>query len=248
MELQSRKVAVIDADSICFIAHWDSDSKSFDKPIEDIFNSVDQIISSILIYTNATHYIGFVGFGSCVERNTVYPEYKANRKSREPLEHLKAIKEYMVKKWEFSALYGVEADDMVNSVRLQLEDSVVCAIDKDLLMLEGTHYNYKKNEWVTTSKNEANLYFWQSMIIGDSVDNIKGLEGKGKAFATKLLTLGDDHDHMRTLVFQEYINQYGEYHGISKFYQNYVCLKIKDDFPATGLVNPLKVNVNNLVI
>ena len=46
----------------------------------------------------------------------------------------------------------------------------------------------------------------------------------------------------------EYINQYGEYHGISKFYQNYVCLKIKDDFPATGLVNPLKVNVNNLVI
>lgn len=86
------------------------------------------------------------------------------------------------------------------------------------------------------------------MIIGDSVDNIKGLEGKGKAFATKLLTLGDDHDHMRTLVFQEYINQYGEYHGISKFYQNYVCLKIKDDFPATGLVNPLKVNVNNLVI
>lgn len=248
MELQSRKVAVIDADSICFIAHWDSDSKSFDKPIEDIFNSVDQIISSILIYTNATHYIGFVGFGSCVERNTVYPEYKANRKGREPLEHLKAIKEYMVKKWEFSALYGVEADDMVNSVRLQLEDSVICAIDKDLLMLEGTHYNYKKNEWVTTSKQEANLYFWQSMIIGDSVDNIKGLEGKGKAFATKLLTLGDDHDHMRTLVFQEYINQYGEYHGISKFYQNYVCLKIKDDFPATGLVNPLKVNVNNLVI
>jgi 5'-3' exonuclease len=248
MELQSRKVAVIDADSICFIAHWDSDSKSFDKPIEDIFNSVDQIISSILIYTNATHYIGFVGFGSCVERNAVYPEYKANRKGREPLEHLKAIKEYMVKKWEFSALYGIEADDMVNSVRLQLEDSVICAIDKDLLMLEGTHYNYKKNEWVTTSKNEANLYFWQSMIIGDSVDNIKGLEGKGKAFATKLLTLGDDHDHMRTLVFQEYINQYGEYHGISKFYQNYVCLKIKDDFPATGLVNPLKVNVNNLVI
>jgi 5'-3' exonuclease len=248
MELQSRKVAVIDADSICFIAHWDSDSKSFDKPIEDILKSVDQIISNILISTGVTEYIGFVGFGSCVERNAVYPEYKANRKDREPLEHLKAIKNYMVEKWEFSALHGIEADDMVNSVRLQLEGSVVCAIDKDLLMLEGTHYNYKKNEWVTTSKQEANLYFWQSMIIGDSVDNIKGLEGKGKVFASVLLTTENDVDHMRTLVFDEYINQYGEYHGISKFYQNYVCLKIKDDFPATGLVNPLKVNVNNLVI
>ena len=248
MELQSRKVAVIDADSICFIAHWDSDSKSFDKPIEDIFKSVDQIISNILISTGVTEYIGFVGFGSCVERNAVYPEYKANRKDREPLEHLKAIKDYMVEKWEFSALHGIEADDMVNSVRLQLEGSVVCAIDKDLLMLEGTHYNYKKNEWVTTSKQEANLYFWMSMIIGDAVDNIKGLEGKGKVFAAKLLIDEESVDHMRTLVFDEYINQYGEYHGISKFYQNYVCLKIKDDFPATGLVNPLKVNVNNLVI
>jgi hypothetical protein len=86
------------------------------------------------------------------------------------------------------------------------------------------------------------------MIIGDAVDNIKGLEGKGKVFASVLLTTENDVDHMRTLVFDEYINQYGEYHGISKFYQNYVCLKIKDDFPATGLVNPLKVNVNNLVI
>ena len=248
MELQSRKVAVIDADSICFIAHWDSDSKSFDKPIEDILKSVDQIISNILISTGVTEYIGFVGFGSCVERNAVYPEYKANRKDREPLEHLKAIKNYMVEKWEFSALHGIEADDMVNSVRLQLEGSIVCAIDKDLLMLEGTHYNYKKNEWVTTSKQEANLYFWMSMIIGDAVDNIKGLEGKGKVFAAKLLIDEESVDHMRTLVFDEYINQYGEYHGISKFYQNYVCLKIKDDFPATGLVNPLKVNVNNLVI
>jgi len=248
MELQSKKVAVIDADSICFIAHWDSDSKSFDKPIEDIFKSVDQIISNILISTGVTEYIGFVGYGSCTERTAVYPEYKANRKGREPLEHLKAIKDYMVKKWEFSPLYGIEADDMVNSVRLQLEGSVICAIDKDLLMLEGTHYNYKKNEWVTTSKQEANLYFWQSMIIGDSADNIKGLEGKGKVFASVLLTTENDVDYMRTLVFNEYINQYGEYHGISKFYQNYVCLKIKDDFPATGLVNPLKVNVNNLVI
>ena len=33
MELQSERVAVIDADSICFIAHWDSDNKTFDKSI-----------------------------------------------------------------------------------------------------------------------------------------------------------------------------------------------------------------------
>jgi 5'-3' exonuclease len=248
MELQSERVAVIDADSICFIAHWDSDNKTFDKSLEDILKSTDQIISNILITIGVSKYIGFVGFGKCTERNAVYPEYKANRKDREPLKYLKDVKNHMIDKWKFIALHGIEADDMVNSVRVKVDGSIICAIDKDLLMLEGTHYNYKKNEWVTVTEEEADLYFWKSMIIGDSADNIKGLEGKGKSFADKLLLNIDDVESMRNIVFQEYINQYGEYHGISKFYQNYVCLKIKDDFPATGFLNPINVDVDNLVI
>lgn len=248
MELQSERVAIIDADSICFIAHWDSDSKSFDKSLEDILQSTDQIISNILITIGASKYIGFVGYGRCAERNAVYPEYKANRKDKEPLKHLRAIKDHMVDKWKFVGLHGIEADDMVNSVRVKIDGSIICAIDKDLLMLEGTHYNYKKNEWVTVSQEDAALYFWKSMIIGDSVDNIKGLEGKGKAFADKLLLNIDDEQSLRIVVFEEYINHYGEYEGISKFYQNYICLKIKDDYPATGLLNPLDVDVNNLIL
>jgi hypothetical protein len=248
MELQSERVAIIDADSICFIAHWNSDSKSFDKPLDDILQSTDQIISNILITIGASKYIGFVGYGRCIERDAVYPEYKANRKDRQPLEHLRTIKDYMVEKWQFIALHGIEADDMVNSVRVKVDGSIVCAIDKDLLMLEGTHYNYKKNEWVTVSEQEAALYFWKSMIIGDSADNIKGLEGKGKAFADKLLLNIEDEQSLRIAVFEEYIDHYGEYEGISKFYQNYICLKIKDNFPATGYLNPLDVDVNNLIL
>jgi len=248
MELQSERVAIIDADSICFIAHWDSDSKSFDKPLDSILQSTDQIISNILITIGASKYIGFVGYGRCAERDAAYPDYKANRKDRKPLEHLRAIKDYMVEKWQFIALHGIEADDMVNSARLKVDGSIICAIDKDLLMLEGTHYNYKKNEWVTVSEEQAAEYFWKSMIIGDTADNIKGLEGKGKSFADKLLLNIDDYESMRTIVFDEYINHYGEYQGISKFYQNYICLKIKDDFPATDYFNPLDIDVNNLVI
>ena len=248
MELQSERVAIIDADSICFIAHWNSDSKSFDKPLDDILQSTDQIISNILITIGASKYIGFVGYGKCAERNAVYPEYKANRKDREPLEHLRAIKDHMVDKWKFVGLHGIEADDMVNSVRVKVEGSIICAIDKDLLMLEGTHYNYKKNEWVTVTEEEADLYFWKSMIIGDSADNIKGLEGKGKAFADKLLDNIPDNNIMRLLVFEEYISQYGEYYGVIKFYQNYLCLKIRDDLYVNDYLNPINVNVNNFVI
>jgi hypothetical protein len=115
-------------------------------------------------------------------------------------------------------------------------------------MLEGTHYNYKKNEWVTVSEQDSIIYFWKSMIIGDTADNIKGLEGKGKAFADKLLDNIPDNNIMRLLVFKEYISQYGEYYGVIKFYQNYLCLKIRDDLYVNDYLNPINVNVNNFVI
>lgn len=248
MELQLQKVAIIDADSICFIAHWDSNIKSFDKSLEDIYKSVDQIISNMLLNVKATSYIGFVGMSRDTLRTTAYPEYKANRSGLAPLQYLNEIKFYMVDRWSFYPLYGIEADDIVNSVRLKIENSVICAIDKDLLMLEGTHYNYKKNEWVTTSTLEALEYFWKSMIIGDPADNIKGIERKGKVFADTLLLNIDDEDSMRTIVFEEYINHYGEYEGIQKFYQNYICLKIRDNCPAKSYLIPTKLDTNNLVI
>jgi 5'-3' exonuclease len=247
MELPSEGTALIDADSIVFIAHWDSDNKSYDKPLEAIKQSIDSLVSSILINTKASKYLGYVGYTRAQFRYDAYPDYKANRKDREPLPFYKEAKQHMVDHWGFIPLHGIEADDVVNMVRTKFDNSFICAIDKDLLQLEGTHYNYKTNEWVSTSKQEANLFFWQSMIIGDSADNVKGLEGKGKAFATKLLMDIDDVESLRYIVFEEYIIQYGEYKGIEKFYQNYKCLKIMDGEYFNG-DEPIILDVNNLVI
>jgi 5'-3' exonuclease len=247
MELYSEKIALIDADSIVFIAHWDSDNKTYDKPLEVIKQSIDSIISSILINTKVNKYLGYVGYTKAQFRYDTYPEYKANRKDREPLPFYKEAKQHMVDHWQFIPLHGIEADDVVNMLRIKIDNSFICAIDKDLLQLEGTHYNYKTNEWVTTSKQEADLFFWKSMIIGDSTDNIKGLEGKGKVFADILLMNIDDEDSLRYLVFEEYINQYGEYKGIEKFYQNYKCLKIMDG-EYFGDEEPIILDANNLVV
>ena len=247
MELHSEKIALIDADSIVFIAHWDSDNKTYDKPLEVIKQSIDSIISSILINTKVNKYLGYVGYTKAQFRYDAYPEYKANRKDREPLPFYKEAKQHMIDHWQFIPLHGIEADDVVNMLRIKIDNSFICAIDKDLLQLEGTHYNYKTNEWVTTSKQEADLFFWKSMIIGDSTDNIKGLEGKGKVFADILLMNIDDEDSLRYLVFEEYINQYGEYKGIEKFYQNYKCLKIMDG-EYFGDEEPIILDANNLVV
>lgn len=246
MVLPSEKTAIIDADSISFIAHWDSDNKTFNKPIEDIYRSIDQIISNILINTKADKYIGLVGMTSSEVRKNVNSEYKSNRKNREPLEFIKETKEYMINHWEFYPLYGIEADDVACSLNVKLPNSFICAIDKDLLSLEGTHWNYKKNEWVTTSKEEAYQYFWRSMVTGDPVDNIKGLEGKGAKFFERLVDKHPEID-LRDIIFNAYVEHYGEYKGIEKFYQNYICLKMIEDYDINEL-KPIAVNVNNLVI
>jgi 5'-3' exonuclease len=249
MELPSEKTAIIDADSISFIAHWDSDNKTFNKPLEDILKSVDQIISNILINTKADKYIGLLGLTSSELRKKVYADYKSNRKDREPLEFIKNIREHMLNVWQFYPLYGVESDDVACSLNLVIPNSFICSVDKDLLNLEGTHWNYKKNEWVTTSKDEANSYFWRSMVTGDSVDNIKGLEGKGAKFFERLIDKHKELDNniLRDIIFNAYVDHYGEYKGIEKFYQNYMCLKMIEGY-QTESFEPIVVNVNNLVI
>lgn len=237
MELQSEnKIAVIDADSIGFIAHWDSINKTFNKPLQEILLSVDKIISNILINTKATHFVGYVSYGKSAYRSNIYPQYKANRDHLIKPEYLNDTKHHMVDKWQFKPLFGIETDDVVNTVRLKTPNSFLCALDKDLLHLEGTHWNYKTNSWVTTSKQKAIFEFWSDMITGQPSDNIKGIEGKGKQFATTVLEGMNDLDLIRGVVLNCYIDKYGEQEGIEKFYQNYSCLKIKDNLNIDNVI------------
>lgn len=110
--------------------------------------------------------------------------------------------------------------------------AVRVSIDKDILNLQGLNYNWKKGEFLTVTEESAKTYFWLSMITGDSIDNIKGLPNKGIKYFNKLLedNLGVP---IESLVFNEYIQHFGEYQGIKEFYKNYISLKIlsqKEDF------------------
>jgi len=105
--------------------------------------------------------------------------------------------------------------------------------DKDLLGLEGTHYNPKQNIWVTTSRKEEHLIFWKSMICGDTADNIKGLPGKGEKFFNKLI---EDIPYLDTKFFGSCVSRaYVEYYNynyekaLDEFYKNFKTLKLKDN-------------------
>lgn len=258
------KTAIIDADHIFFIAltgekvldesgepiKQDGKFVYRQRTFEESCNVADSYITSILDLTQATDYIGFYS-GSSTYRKQTYSEYKANRKDLEPLNNLDLMKGYLKDKWNFIWLsyefveQGVnniyETDDYVASFYKQnKETSFIVSPDKDLLALEGNHYNPKRNEWVNNESWVADVNFWKSMIIGDTSDNIKGIPGKGEKYAEKAI-VGLDSD-FKKIVLEEYVNFFGEYKGIKQFYVNYMSLKIVDSLDVKQFI-PIRYEI-----
>jgi 5'-3' exonuclease len=206
-----------------------------ERTFEESCKVADDYITNILNVTEATDYIGFFG-GSSQSRKDIYPEYKANRKDLEPLKNLHLMKNYLVSKWKFHWLFGCidETDDYVANFIKSNDNSFIVSPDKDLLSLEGNHYNPRKNEWVYVDQPTAYHNFWVSMIVGDTSDNIKGIPGKGPKYAEALIEEDEQGTPYPMLIFQEYTKHFGEHIGIQEFYKNYMCLKIKNDLDISG--------------
>lgn len=237
-------IAIIDADSICFTAACDrvlrnesgevvkgEDGKSIyvPKSSEQIRESIDKLMLDVLNGCNTDSYVAFIKAGCGLKnfRHLINLNYKSNRSDEEPHWWLTAFS-HLVNKWSAIPVQDYEVDDYVNATRYKLEDSFIVTVDKDLLNLTGTHYNWKKNEWVTVQAFQEEYWFWTDMITGQPGDGIKGLPGKGKAFAEKLLTFSGNY---REEVLRAYCEELGERRGIELFYQTYFSLKILNEIP-----------------
>jgi len=242
------KIAIIDTDSLLFAAfhgnkvldekgvpmRTEDDSKFLykEKNVNEIMDSCDYLMNTLLSKSEATGYIGFVkGFNTTKSKEAINEAYKADRGKESP-KFWNFTKEYLKLVWGVVEVNNMETDDAVNIARLNIKNSFICAIDSDLLGLEGTHYNWKTNTWITTSKDEANFKFWSDMICGTH-NNTKGIPNKGPAYVKKLfnsepLEVGIVTHSM--LVEDEFINHFGEQEGIKQFYVNYVCTKILSNY------------------
>ena len=239
-------ISVLDGDSLIFtIFHPNKvlDEKGeplkqdgkfvyIEKTEEEIIESANSLMKSILTKGRFSGYIGFIK-GKGNYRYSIDPEYKNNRPKESP-KWWNFVKQYLIDKYCFIEVNGIEVDDAVNITRLSNEDYIATAIDKDILGLEGLHYNWRKDEWVTISKSQAEYKFWCDMICGQSGDNIKGLIGKGIKYAERLLK---DVETYPDKVLKAYIEQLGDKVGISEFYKNYNCLLILDSYEGFEIPN-----------
>jgi DNA polymerase-1 len=219
---------LIDADSIIYIAAAQKKGEKY-KTLKKAKKQVDSIIDTIMSKTRGSEYLVVLTLSRCFRYN-IFPEYKIHRKKLEKPEHFDAIKAYIIKKYRAFSVDTLEADDVVRVLSKQIQDSIIASPDKDILQLKGTHFNYKSNLFHTTTELEASTYFWNNMITGQSGDGIKGIAGKGPAYAKNLFNETMLNGDMRSIVFHEYIKAYGEYKGIEEFYKNYKCLYILEEF------------------
>ena len=173
--------ALIDADIVAYRVACtleDDDAEDF------VYARAEDLIDNILVNTEATEYRLFLS-GKNNFRYTIYPEYKAHRPKEKPF-WLEKCRQYLIATFNAEVVDGQEADDALGIA--QTEDTIICSIDKDLLMIPGRHYNFVKDEFQEVTNNSGMRHFYMQCLTGDRSDNIKGIEQIGPKKAEKILT------------------------------------------------------------
>ena len=172
--------ALIDADIVAYrvaCTLQEDDAEDF------VYARTEDLVDQILVNTEATEYRLFLT-GKNNFRYSIYPEYKAHRPTEKPF-WLEKCREYLIATFNAEVIHGQEADDALGIN--QTEDTIICSIDKDLLMIPGKHYNFVKDEYMEISRETAIRNFYMQCLTGDRSDNIKGIEKIGPKKAEKIL-------------------------------------------------------------
>lgn len=247
------KIGILDCDSMLYSAFLDKkvideqtgeplkiDGKfvyipKTDKEIEE---TLDGIMYNIFQEGEFTHYIAFVkGNNTIGDRLIINPNYKQQR-SKEIPEKWEFTKQYAISKWNAIEVNGLEVDDAVRITNINISNSHVVSIDKDLLWLAGENFNWRKNEWNSVNNQQEEEYLSRSLVCGDGVDNLHGIYGKGPAYC--------DKNNIKFVwdAFKAYIIELGLEAGVDEFYKNFKCLYILKESNKFEIPASIKINKN----
>jgi len=221
-------IALIDQDLLCYRCAASCEN----EPVELAIERIDGLLATILEKTGATEYRAFLtGKGSF--RKTIYPEYKANRTQPKP-KWLAELRNYSVEVLNAEITNnGLEADDLLGIN--QTQDTIICSLDKDLLQVEGKHFQWaistatwsKEDMFLDQTPLEGKRLFYKQCLKGDSSDNIKGVAKIGEKKATDMLINCNTEQEMFDIVRKAYDDD-------DAFLMNARCLYIlrseDDDF------------------
>lgn len=144
-------------------------------------------------------------------RFDIEPEYKANRKNAHKPVHYKAMRDYAERHLDAKVVHGMEADDIL-SIRAHergMDDVVIVSNDKDMQQLPTWHYDWKKKTAVhKVTQEQGWISFYTQLLVGDTVDNIKGCPGIGPAKARAALKGLTTDQEMLDACYNKYLESF----------------------------------------
>lgn len=183
----SYNVAIIDADILVYRFGFATQNDSEDVAIRTIAHFLEDLVMLDLPYCTRWS-LHLTGKGNFRDEIAVTAPYKGNRKDAEKPKHYKLIRDYLVYAWDGVIWQGMEADDAIAIEATELGNKgVIVSLDKDLDQVVGWHYNFVKGLLYYIDQETASLNFYRQFLVGDAVDNIKGVHGIGPKKADKLL-------------------------------------------------------------
>ncbi len=202
------KKLLVDADIMVFkiaasnqkIFMWDADTVSevidYDQAIKDI----ESFIKSLHQKTGTKEAL-FCFSSSPNFRYDVLPTYKHNRKDKERPKLLPDLRKYVEDHYTTKSKDRIEADDVMGILAtLSPNKYIIASTDKDLKQIPSTLYNWNTDELVEISVEEADYFFYQQVLTGDSTDGYKGCPSIGAKRSKKILDEVTDGDYWSAIV------------------------------------------------
>jgi DNA polymerase-1 len=179
----------------------------------DFCNEYIKTVESLKNSYKASHVIIACDKGASSYRKTIYPEYKQNRKDKQALqtpeealafelffEEFERTMTFIEKEGKYPLIrfQGVEADDVCAYICSKVKNKPIWLIssdkDYDLLITDNvSRFSYVTRKEVTLN-NWSNHYEWGpedyisiKCLMGDSGDNVLGVEGIGPKRAQALV-------------------------------------------------------------
>jgi len=185
------------------------------------YNSCTTLLESIMHKLDDFNYKVFLSGKQIPHfRTLINPDYKANRKDLVKPEEVKELEWYLQDVFNAEIIHGYEADDALGWTQMEeVNDPIICTIDKDLDMIPGMHYNFVTGKFCYITVLDALHNFYTQMLVGDVSDNIFGMRGIGPVKAGKLLARTKTEQEMFDIVYTLYKDP-------KRFVMNACCLWI----------------------
>lgn len=137
-------------------------------------------------------------------RKELYPEYKANRPSPNPL--IKELYKYAIEMHQAIPADNCEAEDMVYRVSKEINhEGLILFVDHDLLEIPSRFMNYKTGVFSKVSEKEATYSLYKKLCLSEPGDNVKTSPGIGEKYFQKNFHIDMTIEEYEEALFKAYL-------------------------------------------